>query len=352
MFDTSKLLSDFHSKHVRLTNDQRAAMRGRRDTNVDRIKAGLAENEKPALAEVINQGGYAMKTMTQPAENSDGSYDIDLGVVFEGADSKAPKTTRTWVLDALTKKATNVRGDPEDTGKCIRIEYAEGYQCDFPVFKREWNGSNYIYQIALRDEWTISSPSQINIWFEREIKDRSPEGSAPYQLRRVVRLMKFLGKTWCYATSRRYPSGLLLTALTVEAYQAVDGRLDEAFYRTLRTLGSRYAALPVYADGIVISSEADVERIQRFCDKAKELAEVLEPLTTRPNDFDDEKARELWKKVFRHSFFNPVETKSAQAEKSSAGVGGLGLAASVFADRAAAAVESTAYPSKPYGSAD
>ena len=349
MFDNSKLLTNFHSDHVRLSNDQRAAMRSRRDTNVGRIKAGLADNEKPAVAEVINQGGYAMKTMTQPAENSDGSYDIDLGVVFEADDSKSPKTMRTWVLDALTEKATNVKGDPEDTGKCIRIEYAEGYQCDFPVFNREWNGSNYIYQIALRDDWTISSPAQINDWFEREIKDRSPENSAPYQLRRLVRLMKFLGKTWCYATSCRYPSGLLLTALTLEAYQAVEGRLDDAFYRTLRTLGSRYAALPVYADGVVVSSEADVVRIQRFCDKAKELADVLEPLTTNPNEFDDVKARALWKKVFRHSFFNPVETKSAKAETSSVGQGAFGLAASVFAERATAAVESTAYPSKPYG---
>lgn len=352
MFDTSKLVADFHSKHVRLTNEQRADMRNRRDTNVNRIKAGLVDNEKPAVAEVINQGGYAMKSMTQPAENSGGSYDIDLGVVFEADDAKSPKTTRTWVLDALTRKATNVKGDPEDTGKCIRIEYAEGYQCDFPVFKRDWNGSKYIYQIALRDEWTVSSPSQINDWFEREIKDRSPESFAPYQLRRVVRLMKFLGKTWCYATSRRYPSGLLLTALTVEAYQAVDGRLDDAFYRTLRSLGSRYAALPIYADGIVISSDADVDRIQRFCDKTKELADLLEPLTSRPDEFDDETARALWKKVFRHSFFNPIETKSAKAQTSAAGQGAFGLAASVFSDRAAAAVESTTYPSKPYGSDD
>jgi hypothetical protein len=352
MFDSSKLITDFHSEHVRLTNRQRGDMRGRRDTNVDRIKSGLADNGKPEIVDVINQGGYAMKTMTQPAEASDITYDIDLGVVFEAEDAASPKTTRGWVLDALTKKATAVKGEPEDKGKCIRIEYAEGYQCDFPVFKREWNGDNYVHYIALRDEWTVSSPAQINDWFEREVTSRSPESSSPYQLRRVVRLMKFLGKTWAHASGRRYPSGLLLTALTVGAYHAVDARLDEAFYRTLRALGSRYSALPVYADGIMISSDKDVDRIERFCKKAEELADLLEPLDTRPNEQDDESARAMWKKVFRHSFFNPVETKAAKSESGVAGQGAFGLAAAAFADRAAAAVESTASPSKPWSEAN
>lgn len=327
-------------------------MRSRRDVNVDRIKSGLADKDRPEISDVINQGGYAMKTMTQPAEASETTYDIDLGVVFEADDAASPKTTRTWVLDALTKKATAVKGEPEDKGKCIRIEYAEGYQCDFPVFKREWNGNNYVHYIALRDEWTVSSPAQINDWFEREVKNRSPESSSPYQLRRVVRLMKFFGKTWAHASGRRYPSGLLLTALTVEAYQAVDARLDRAFYLTLRALGARYAALPVYADGIIISSDSDAERIKRFCEKAKELADILEPLDSRPNEQDDASARALWKKVFRHSFFNPVETKSAKAETVEAAVGAFGLSTAAFSERATAAVSSTKAPTKPWRELD
>lgn len=352
MFDSSKLITDFHGEHVRLTNKQRGDMRGRRDANVDRIESGLADSGKPDIAGVINQGGYAMKTMTQPAEASDTTYDIDLGIVFEAEDAASPKTTRGWVLDALAAKATAVKGEPEDKGKCIRIEYAEGYQCDFPVFKREWNGNNYIHYIALRDEWTVSSPAQINDWFEREVKNRSPESFSPYQLRRVVRLMKFLGKTWAHASGRRYPSGLLLTALTVEAYQAANARLDKAFYKTLRALGLRYSALPVYADGLVISSNKDVDRIERFCTKAKELADVLEPLERRPNEYDDASARALWKKVFRHSFFNPVETKSAKAEGAAGGIGAFGLAAATFTERAAAAVQSTTTPSKPWSEID
>lgn len=348
MFDSSKLMADFHSKHVRLTNDQRADMRGRRDTNLSRIEAGLDEDDKPPLVDVINQGGYAMKTMTQPPEGSALSYDIDLGVVFDEDDAASPKTTRDWILDALTKKATNVKGDPEDTGKCIRIEYAEGYQCDFPVFKRSWNGDNYVHYIALRDEWLVSAPSQINDWFEREVESRSPEQNSPYQLRRVVRLMKFLAKTWSYATGRRYPSGLLLAALTVEAYQAYDGRLDEAFFRTLKMLGSRNAELPVYADGSQISGEGDVDRIERFRAKAQELVELLQPLESSPHDHDNDSAQALWKKVFRHSFFNPVETKAAKAEQTGFPAILTGLTATMIAERAEAAVRETNATTAPW----
>jgi len=347
MFDSSQLIIDFHAKEVRLTNAERADMRKRRDTNVSRIKSGLEDASKPEIAEVINQGGYAMKTMTQPAEGSGSNYDIDLGIAFEEEDAAGPKSTRGWVLDALTKKATNVKGDPEDIGKCIRIEYSEGYQCDFPVFKRSWNGNTYTHYIALRDEWIESSPSRINDWFEREVQLQSPEIAAPYQLRRIVRLMKYLGKTWSYATGLRYPSGLLLTALTVEQYKAHTGRIDESFYRTLKALGSRNATLPVYADGIQISSEKDDKRIERFCAKARELADVLQPLEAEPHNHDAESARSLWKKVFRHSFFNPLETKAA---KNDSGSGGLwnGLSAAVITERASAAVKETDAPTRPW----
>ena len=51
MYDFSKEISKFHADHVRLTNDQRAAMKDRRETNLGRIKVGLDELDKPAVAE-------------------------------------------------------------------------------------------------------------------------------------------------------------------------------------------------------------------------------------------------------------------------------------------------------------
>jgi len=355
MYDCSKLISDFHKNHVRLTNQQRKDMKTRRDANVKRVKSGLADNGKPEVVELITQGGYAMKTMTQPPEDSDWLYDIDQGLVFEEADAKGPRTTRGWVRDALELKATNVKGDPEDKGKCVRIEYSEGYQCDFPVFRRTAQGDDYVYQAALHDEWTTSAPQQMNAWFDREVADKSPEDSGSYQLRRIVRLMKFFGKTWEHASSYRYPTGLLITALTVECFKAVLGRDDEAFYKTLKAIGDRSHLISVFADGVQISRPKDEARLKRLQEKAADLAAKLADLEANPAEHDDESARKIWKKVFRHTFFDPIETKAARAETSafaklSAAAIGISSAEQVArAKSAVAGLQSAGLASKPWG---
>jgi hypothetical protein len=199
----------------------------------------------------------------------------------------------------------------------------------------------------LRDDWVVSAPSEINDWFEREVQSRSPEDAGPYQLRRIVRLVKFLGKTWSHATGRRYPSGLLLTALTVEQYKPSLDRLDRSLYNTLRAIGSRHSALPVYANGVLVSNDKDADRIERFTAKAKELADLLQTMIDEPYEHDDESARAIWKKVFRHSFFNPLETKAAEKSEASTGLWG-GLSAAVIAERADAAVRETNEPTAPW----
>ena len=108
MYDFSKEISKFHENHVRLMNDQRADMKRRRETNLDRIKAGLNELDKPEVAETIKLWGYAQKTLTQPPETDQESrYDIELGVVFKQDAAAGPRTTRGWVRDAIVRKATN-----------------------------------------------------------------------------------------------------------------------------------------------------------------------------------------------------------------------------------------------------
>ena len=297
-----------------------------------------------------------MKTMTQPPEGSDSRYDIDLGLIFETEDAKGPRTMRGWVKDALAAKATNVKGDPEDKGKCVRIEYAEGYQCDFPVFKRWASGDSFVHQVALGDEWVTSAPEQINAWFERSVSDLSPEDAPSYQLRRIVRLMKFFAKTWQHRTSSKYPSGLLLTAVTVESFRGSLGRDDKSFFKTLEAIGSRSHLLPVYADGILISREKDLPRLQRLQERAAELAQILSELETNESEHDDASAKKIWEKTFKHSFFDdekPVSKanvaegrNSWSSAASSAAI--LGLSGEEVLKRAEAAVRNTSTPSKPW----
>lgn len=341
MYDFSKRICKFHDDHVRLTNDQRAAMRRRRETNLERIECGLKENNKPALVETINQGGYAQKTMTQPPENDQQSrYDIDLGVVFEEDDAASPRTTRNWVRDAIACKATNLKNDPETKKKCVRVVYSEGYQCDFPVFRRSWTGAVWKYELSSGDEWISSDPAAMNKWIETTVATKSPEKSGSYQLRRIIRLGKFFSKTHSSRLDRKFPGGLVATALFIEAYMSVEGRDDEAFRETLRTLSNRSKYSPVYANGIQISDDKDIDRIGRLIEQAKDSVRELDKLDASNTTHSG--ANKIWKTVFCHSFFKEEakdagNDSSTSLEKKSA-LAGVGLAAPFLGSQAAAAL--------------
>ncbi|MEM5491845.1 cyclic GMP-AMP synthase DncV-like nucleotidyltransferase [Hoeflea sp. AS16] len=341
MYDFSNRISKFHQDHVRLTNGQRADMRRRRETNLERIEKGLDEADKPSVAETINQGGYAQKTMTQPPESDQESrYDIDLGVVFEEADAVGPRTTRNWVRDAVARKATNLKNDPETKKKCVRVVYADGYQCDFPVFRRIQTEDGWNYEISSGDEWVSSDPAAMNKWIDTTVSAKSPETSGSYQLRRVIRLGKFFSKTHSSRLNRKFPGGLVATALFIEAYHSVESRDDKAFRETLRALSIRSKHSPVYANGIQVSDEKDIDRIGRLVDQAKESVKELDKLDA--DNVTNAVANKAWNTVFRHNFFEEVTKDSANSaalplEKKSA-LGSTGLAAPFLASEAAAAL--------------
>lgn len=309
MYDFSKEISKFHENHVRLTNDQRADMKRRRETNLDRIKAGLDDLGKPEIAETINQGGYAQKTMTQPPEtDQDSRYDIDLGVVFEQDDAAGPRTTRGWVRDALGRKATNFKNAPESKKKCVRVIYADGYQCDFPVFRRHSTVAGLTYELSAGDDWDASDPRSMNTWIDEQVSTKSPETSGSYQLRRIIRIGKYYTKVHAVRLSRKFPSGLVATALFIEAYMPIKGRDDKAFREALRSISNRSKYSAVYANGVKVSDDKDTDRIGRLINQAKSSVEELDKLDG--DDTTESAAGKVWKKVFRHSFFDEI-VKSA-----------------------------------------
>ena len=312
MYNYSKEISSFHAAQVRLTNDQRADMKRRRETNLNRINNGLEDAAKPSLAETINQGSYAQKTMTQPPENDQESrYDIDLGVVFEEGDEAGPRTTRNWIRDAIACKATNMKNEPVAKKKCVRIVYADGYQCDFPVFRRRHNGFGWDYELSSGDNWEASDPAAINKWIDSQVSTKSPETSGSYQLRRIIRMGKFYTKTHASRKNRKFPSGLVSTALFIDAYISAEGWDDLALRETLRNISylSKYNA--VYANHIQVSDDKDVDRIERLIVQAK--ASVRELDTLDAEDTKSADAQSVWKKVFCHSFFD--EQKDASSTK-------------------------------------
>lgn len=344
MFDSSADLKSFHDTHVRLTNDQRAEMRRRRDANRDRIIAGLAELGKPGLTERINQGGYAMRTMIQPPEGDEESrYDIDMGVVFSPEDTLAPRTTKGWVRDAIARKAPGLKYQPEAKPKCVRVVYADGYQCDFPVFRRSEEWGFFVYEIAINDEWVASDPKAINIWFEEVVAALSPPSVNGHQLRRIVRMIKSFAKVHAKRRRVKFPAGLVVSALAVECYQPVPDRDDEALYWTLHTLRQRSQYLPVMANGVQVSDERDIDRIGRLVEEANTVVNALGAV--HEGDATATDARKAWKQVFRHSFFDePVKALEQKSVLSAPPVLSsvvAGLDPAEKARRAEAAVRST-----------
>ena len=329
MYDFSKELTKFHNAHVRLTDNQQKDMRGRRNANLRRIKRGLENLSKPGIVNTINQGGYAQKTMVQPPESDKESrYDIDLGVVFDEDEAVGARTTRKWVRDAIANEATNLKNEPESKKKCVRVIYADGYQCDFPVFQRYRKGDEFIYELSAGDEWDESDPKSMNAWIEEEVSNKSPEESGSYQLRRIIRLGKFYNKTHSAHQNLKFPSGLVATALFIEAYDSERGRDDEAFHNTLQRISCRSKYSPVYANGVNISDHKDTERIGRLIETAKKIVKELDNLKNEESSQVD--ACKAWKKVFRHSYFDEIVEENVDVSSRSVVIGAaIGTGASV-----------------------
>lgn len=349
MFDTSRLIRNFCASHVTLPNSSQIMMRDRRDTNRNRIESGLSANGKQPFVEVINQGSYAMQTMIQLLEDDNSSFDIDMGIVFESVDALSPRVTRNWVKDAIAAKATNMKNVPEDKGKCIRVTYSDGYQCDFPVFKRtKQQDDTFTYQIAMIDGWVSSDPRAINKWFEQKVANQSPEKGGPYQLRRIVKLIKYFSKVRQKATGNKYPGGLLITSIVCACYEGVDNRDDEALYKTLKNISEINENADVYANGIKISREKDATRIGRLKTCASKATESLAILFD--DSCDESQAGKAWNKVFKHSYFSLLnEQSNSTISKNSSGnvaAGSLGIttAAATAGVEAAAAASVTKTP--------
>lgn len=207
------------------------------------------------------------------------------------------------------------KNTPAAKPKCVRVIYANGYQCDFPVFRRREEWGSFVYEIAINDEWVASDPKAINAWFEEIVAALNPASDNGHQLRRIVRMIKFFAKVHARRRRVKFPAGLVATALAVECYHPVPDRDDEALYWTLNTLSKRLDSLPVMANGVQVSEERDIDRIARLVEEAKAAINTLGIL--HEADASETDARKAWKQVFRHSFFNEpskaLEQKSALA---------------------------------------
>lgn len=322
MYNCSKDVLGFHNDKVTLPEKERGEMRDRRNSNRDRIKSGLKNNDKPSPLDFCSQGSYAMRTMTQHPEKD---YDIDDGVYFKKDDLKNENETEMTSLEAkqMIREAVDngsFKTAPEVCENCVRVYYDAGYHVDIPVYRQIieediWGNEEVYYELASTD-WIRSDARNVTAWFDNENQTQSPDKTNGRQLRRNTRSIKK------FAISRpewkgKIGSGFLITKLVTEEYYCNLLREDESLYYTMKAILDRleYDLVvnhPVTPNCTITKGNND-SKAKFLKDKLSEAIDTLQVLFE--SDCNAEKAAKAWDKVFNTDYFINKNNERKNAEK-------------------------------------
>ncbi|WP_152524726.1 cyclic GMP-AMP synthase DncV-like nucleotidyltransferase [Novosphingobium lindaniclasticum] len=310
MFNTSKQVRRFHNEKIAIVGDERTNMRTRRNSNRNRLKAGLVRDGKPKPLGSHTQGSYAMHTMVQ---DDDLDYDIDDGLYFKASDLVGAQGAAMSALDVRKMVCAAVQDDkfntpPDVRTNCVRVYYDAGYHVDIPTYRRIettniWtNKVEYSYELA-GASWRKSDAKQVTVWFRETNKELSPESVGEGQFRRIVRYLKMFSKSRT-SWKGKNPSGFALTKLASECFGSRLNRDDEALRSTMKAIADRLVynktvEHPV-VDEYLISD--DDPRPTYFMDRLNENLGHLDVLDEV--DCTHEKAMKAWDKVFCTSWFS------------------------------------------------
>jgi hypothetical protein len=312
----------YEAAKVNLSDAVRDDLYAKREANRSRLKANLPERVK--IKDFIAQGSMAIRTTIQEEARD---YDIDDGVSFYAATLKGPylgifdmdsDEIREMVCDAL--KDDKFSRKPEIFGNCVRVYYSEGYHVDVPSFRViDADTSDEHQELAGKDGWKASDPTQINRWFEDRLqKQNRIQDDAGGQFRRMIRLLKRFarsrGKQW------NMPNGLKLTMLADECFERSYGRDDKAFYFLLSKLHERLhksrtvwnRAQPESSRDQLTKSDDDenmVELHQRVFEALKQLENLWDEKGTLS------RVRTAWDWVFQTGgFFLDFDSRNNNTE--------------------------------------
>ncbi|MBY6268866.1 nucleotide-binding domain-containing protein [Parageobacillus thermoglucosidasius] len=310
MYDLNNKFNTFYRKHVVLPKEKKNDLFQKKNLNISRLKKGLEEyNEEHGtdyqLIDHVVQGSVAMSTVVQ---NEDNDYDIDVAIIFDK--DKLPEGTRATkniIVDALKRKCTGFKKEPEAKTNCVRIEYSEGYHIDFAIYRRyKDDNENYVYEHG-GSEWRRRDPWAITKWFLNRNKEND------YKLREVVRLLKMFVKSRDHWVNM--PGGLVLSVLAEEQCQSIYERMDERFYYTAKAIRDRLnyskeVYNPTDPTQSLILTKKDEEKLENL---RKRLDENLQKLDVLFNsDCTEEEALEAWEQFFNHHYWTEQKEKAKE----------------------------------------
>lgn len=305
MFDCASDIVAYHDDKVTLLRSQRTEMRDRRNRNRERLLTRLKANEMPVPQKFIKQGSYAMLTMVQDSNND---YDIDDGVYFtqvslrdkHGNDMSAEEA-RQMVCDALQYGPFSKQ--PEMKKNCVRIFYSAGYHVDMPVYRiRDLDGE---YELACGDKWILSRAADVENWFDKTNRTRSPDEINGRQFRRIVRILKKFARSrdsWKETIS----GGFTITKLAEECYEANKEREDIALRDTMRSMrdrliGNLEVRHPV-TPGSLLTTGPNDSTTKFLRDKLEDALRDLQILDEQ--DCTRKQALAAWDEVYDTNFFS------------------------------------------------
>ena len=302
MYNLEKDMKKFYYNEVVLSKSEINNLREKKKINIDRLKDGLKEyNEENGtdykIAETIEQGSVAMSTVIQNDKND---YDIDIAIVFDSSNigDMGSIAIKNIIVNALKRKCTNFKIEPEAKTNCVRIEYVDNYHIDFAIYRRTKNvyDNSYTYEHA-GSEWRSRDPRAINNWFKEEISTNDEK------LRQAIRLCKTFCKsrdTW------KMPGGLIQTVLCDEKIQNYS-RIDEMFYYTICAIRDRLrynkeVYNPTDSSQSLLLVQEDVDKLNNLYNRLNSYISQLDILFS--SDCTEKQAKEAWCNFFNHDFWN------------------------------------------------
>ncbi len=197
------------------------------DSRVTAIYNALKDDSElgPYVLGKIPQGSWAHRTIINPVGGKE--FDADFMLLLEENPdwSVSPKTYIEQVYQALGRHGTYGAMPRSRKCRCVRLTYAGSCHVDIVPYLKLGGGRQVIVNRD-NDEWEDTNPEGFTAWMRE--KDQAAGGN----LRRVIRLMKFLRDHKNSFTGTR---SVILTTLLGQQVSASKLLFDTGYYSSIPT---------------------------------------------------------------------------------------------------------------------
>lgn len=289
------------------------------DSRVEILYAALCAAE--SLASIIlgkdPQGSWAHKTIIKPVNGRE--FDADFMLIMEEQSGWSPRDYINAVYSAFRQNST-YKDMVVKKNRCVRIVYANDCHIDIVPFVCLSDGRQVIANHET-DEWEETDPDAFTAWMKQQ------DGTAEGNLRRVIRLMKYLRDHHMNFVRTR---SVILTVLLGERIEAWKKSIDSGYYSDLPTAFVHILedldlwmdanpSLPPLPDPSGANNDFGHRWNQDSYDNLKSKVKTIAADARAALDADGtDQSLELWQKVFGSEFRKPPSTVSTNAGRSTA----------------------------------